>query len=70
MVERVASVEGDPVLLLYRYAGHGPVIRYRRSSGQWDRIEGSMTLELTPLTSSFDPAEVSLATHYMGTSQQ
>ena len=55
MLEHVYGTEGQAVTWLYRFDGHGAVLRYDYAEGGWDRQAGSMILGILPMTWDFDP---------------
>jgi hypothetical protein len=49
MILHTTGAEGFPMLELYRFAGKGVVVRYRRAEGQWSRTAGTLILEGRPM---------------------
>lgn len=55
MIDRVYGTEGGAITWLYRFDGHGAIVRYSQEGGAWQRQAGSMILGILPMTWSFDP---------------
>ena len=55
MLDQEYSVEGDPVLWIYRYDGRGTVIRVDRSDGRWLVARGALNLGSMSSSWDFDP---------------
>ena len=53
-IQQVYSAEGAPITWLYRYAGHGAVIRWVGEDGKWQQQDGSLVLGLSSYTWDFD----------------
>ena len=51
----VYGTEGGDIVWLFRYDGHGALVRYSEESTRWRRQVGSLILGPTPTTWSFDP---------------
>jgi hypothetical protein len=52
----VFSTEGEPITWLYRYSGHGAVLRYESSSDSWLRQAGALVLgPVSAADWSFEP---------------
>jgi hypothetical protein len=66
MIEQVYGTEGGPVLWIYRYDGHGRIVRFQHDTSvngdgsradSWSRSEGAMILGIDSSGWSFEPWE-------------
>jgi len=64
LIDQLYGTEGGELLWIYRYGGHGRLIRYQhdqtvaddgRTVDAWGRSEGAMILGITQLAWDFDP---------------
>jgi hypothetical protein len=55
LFQLVHGTEGGDIVWLFRYDGHGALVRYSYGAPRWRRQVGSLILGPTPTTWDFDP---------------